>query len=466
MERLRGADAMFLYMDSPTTHHQIGFVAVVDPSTMSEPYSFRGVLSTLEARLHLFPPFRKKLAPVPLQLHHPLWIDDEAFDIEYHVRRACLPAPGGQEELAAFGADVMSRPLDRARPLWEIWMVEGLEDDNVAFVAKAHHSIIDGVGGTDLMVALLDLEASPGPVSPPERPFDPEPPPSDVVLIAGALRDLARQPMRAMRAARRMGGELVNAVRGARRSDEPVHLPVGGPRTMLNTTIGPRRQMAFAEFSLDDAKRVRELYDCTVNDVILAVCGGALRNWLERYGEELDASLVATMLVSLRTEEHSGQAGNQLGGVLVSLATDVDDPAERLHRVNAATSQAKELQAGVTGLLMTDWAEFATPLIANRAFRLIARTRLRERMPPLWNVSISNIPGPDFPLYLNGAQVLSMYPVGPVMDGNALNITVVSYLGTVWVGLIADRDHVPDVQDLAAAVPDAMRGLLRSVEFA
>jgi diacylglycerol O-acyltransferase len=424
------------------------------------------VLTTLEERLHLFPPFRKKLAPVPLQLHHPVWVDDDAFDLEYHVRRACVPTPGGQAELAAFAADVMSRPLDRSRPLWEIWMVEGLEDGNVALVAKAHHSIIDGVGGTDLMVALLDLEQSPDPVPPPTQPFTPEPRPSDAALVAGAVRDLARQPVRAAKAARRLGGEVVNLVRGVRQSDDSVELPVGSPRTVLNTTIGPRRQMAFAKFSLDDAKRVRKEYDCTVNDVILAVCGGALRNWLERQGEELDSSLVATMLVSLRTEEHAGQAGNQLGGVLVPLATDVDDPAERLRKVNKATTQAKEIQAGVTGLLMTDWAEFATPMIANRAFRLVARTRLLERVPPLWNVSISNIPGPDFPLYINGARLVSMYPVGPVMDGNALNITVVSYMGTVWVGLIACRDNVPDIAGLAASIPESMRRLLRSVEAA
>ena len=353
----------------------------------------------------------------------------------------------------------MSRPLDRERPLWEMYLVEGLEHGHVGFVAKAHHSIVDGVGGTDMLVALLDLEAQPPAVPPPAEPWRAQPVPSDVALLGSALGDLARQPRRVVSASRRLVSEIGRAAGAFRRQEHPV-LTVGGPRTRLNAPIGPHRKVAFAAFALDDARHIKRVLGGTVNDVVLAVCGGALRDWLERHGELLEGSLTASLPVSVRTEEQAGEPGNRLAGLLVSLATDLTDPAERLRTIADATAQAKEIQGGVAARLMTDWVEFATPVVAGQAFRFLARSRLLERVPPMFNLSISNIPGPQFPLYFAGARVLSLYPMGPVMNGSALNITVVSYDGTMLVGLIADRDLVPDLDELAERVPAAVAELL------
>jgi diacylglycerol O-acyltransferase len=460
MERLRGADAFFVYMETPTTHLHIGFVGVLDTEGMTEPYSFEHMLGVVEERLHLFPPFRRSLATVPLSLHHPVWIDAEDFDLERHVRRAALPPPGGKSELAAFAGEVMSRPLDRAAPLWEMWFVEGIEDGRVAMVAKAHHSIVDGVGGTDMLMSLLDLEPD-RQVPPPEQPWRPEPRPSDAALLVAAVGDLARQPGRMARVARRAATEAVGAGRGIRRSSGPAFTPAQS-RTFLNATISPHRSIAFAEFALDDARAVKRALGGTVNDVVLAACGGALHRYLLAHGEPLSGPLVASVPVSVRTEDDRGELGNRLAGLIVPLATDVDDPVERLHAITDATQRAKEIQTGVAAHVMTEWTEFAMPLVAGRAFRFLSRNRLMERVPPLFNVSISNIPGPPVPLYVAGARLVSMYPMGPVMDGNALNMTVVSSEGTMFVGLIACRETVPDLDALAAAVPAEVAGLVKA----
>jgi len=459
MERLRGSDALFLYLESAPVHLHLGFAGVLDPRTAAEPYSFERTLDLIAGRLHLFDRFRQRLASVPFGVHHPVWVDADGFDVEYHVRRAGLPTPGGPAEFAAFVGEVMSRPLDRARPLWELYLIEGLEHGNIGFIAKAHHSIVDGVGGTDMLVALLDLEADPPPVPPPAEPWRPQPVPSAVALLASAVGDLARQPRRAVSATRRLGGDIGRAVGAYRRQEHPV-MSVGGPRTRLNAAIGPRRKVAFASFALDDARQIKQVLGGTVNDVVLAACGGALRDWLERHGDRLEGSLTATLPVSVRTEEEAGAPGNRLAGLIVSLATDLPDPAERLRAIAEATAQAKEIQGAVSARLMTDWLEFATPVVAGRAFRFLSRTRLLERTPPLFNVSISNIPGPQFPLYFAGARVVSMYPMGPVMNGSALTITVVSYDGMMLLGLIADRDLVPDLDELAGRVPTAIAQLL------
>src|SRR5438270_5044533 len=242
MQRLTGLDATFLYMETPTIHMHVASTAVFDPSTVPGGYSFEKVVELVESRLHLLPPFRRRLVQVPFELHHPLWVEDPDFDIEYHVRRAALPAPGGAAELAEFAAEFFSRPLDRSRPLWEMYAVEGLEHGHIAMITKTHHAAIDGVSGAELTVNLLDLEADPAPVPPPEEPWEPDRVPSDMELVGYAVNSLSRQPFRAAKAVRRTAGAALNVRRRNRQPDvQPPPAPFSAPRTPLNVSIGPRR---------------------------------------------------------------------------------------------------------------------------------------------------------------------------------------------------------------------------------
>jgi WS/DGAT/MGAT family acyltransferase len=330
-------------------------------------------------------------------------------------------------------------------------------------LAKAHHAIVDGVGGTDMIVSLLDLEPSPAATESP--PWKPEAPPSGTEVFLRGCGELALQPQRMVNAARRLAGDAVGTVRRARAAEGNA-FTIGSPRTSLNTSIGPRRRVAFANFALDDARRIKSAFGATVNDVVLAVCGGALNEYLAGRGEQVDATLTASVPVSVRTEEDKGTLGNRLAGVIVPLHTDVADPADRLRAIVGETAQAKEIQSAISASIMTDWAEFATPLIAGRAFRFMTRTRITDRFAPIYTLTISNVPGPPFPLYLAGARLESMNPIGPLMDGNALGITVASYMGTIFVGLIADADALSDVDGVTAAIPGQIAALLAAAKVA
>ena len=468
MEQLRGSDAIFLYMETPSTPMHMAFVGVLDPATVPGGWSFEGVVGFLRSRLHLFPPFRRRLMRVPFHIGHPVWVEDDRFDLDYHVRRAYLPPPGDDEQLAAFAADVMSRPLDKTRPLWEIHLVEGLDGGHVALVIKLHHVIVDGVGGSDVLMALLDLEPTPREISPPASEWRAERRPSDLELVRGALGQPLRRPPRLVKALVRSGRVLGRVVRQERAKGEATGVAAfAGPRTSLNVAIAaPHRRMAFARFPLDDVKLVKRSLGGTVNDVLLAACGRALKHYLLARGDDLDRPLVASVPASARTDTDRGEAGNKLSGLFVDLATDVDDPEEQLRRISASSADAKDRFSDLGATIWSEVTEAVPPFPVARFFRLYSRARLADRHTPMYNVSISSVPGPPVPLYVAGARLAAMYPMGPVQEGAALNLTLISYVDTFYVGVIADREAVPDAWPIAEGVVTAVQELVKAAESA
>jgi len=464
MQRLSGLDATFLYLESPSNLMHVASTTVFDPSTVPGGYSFDKVKELVASRLHLLPPFRRRLLEVPFQLHHPLWIEDPDFDLDYHMRRAALPSPGGEQELADFAADVMSRPLDRTKPLWEMYVIEGLENGLIATVTKTHHAAIDGVSGNELTVNLLDLQPEPMETVP-DTEWKPDRIPTDLELVGYALNSLARQPILGLKAARRTLEAAVTLRRRNRRPEiTPPPAPFAAPRTPINKAITPRRAFAFTQLPLDDVKMIKNALGGTVNDVVLALCAGALRSYLEQRGELPSDPLVAMVPISVRTEDLKGAMGNQVSQMLVSLATTIDDPVERLHEITKSTEGAKEQEKAIGAETLMNWAEFAAPAVAARAARLYSNMKLADRHRPLFNVTISNVPGPNFPLYSAGARMVAMYPLGPIADGGGLNMTVMSYMGTMFFGLNACRDLVPDVWNIARGLDEALDELRKAAE--
>ena len=461
MKRLSGLDATFLYLETPSMHMHVASLGIFDPSTAAEAPTFERIVELTEERLHLVPSFRQRLATVPFELHHPVWVDDPDFDIRYHIRRAALPSPGDDRELAAMAADITSRPLDRNRPLWEMHVIEGLADGNIAVVTKTHHAAIDGVSGMDLTLVLLDLTPEPAPVEPPAEPFRPEPVPSDLSMLAYAVSSLSRQPVRVLRALPKTARGLLNARRVQRTPNlAPPPTPFRLPRTSLNVAVTPHRAFAHTKVPLDDLKAVKNTFGGTLNDVVLAVTSGALVRYFDARGEQYDESLAAMVPISVRTDEQSGAMGNQVSSMLVSLATNQRDPVERLHAISASTAGAKETHSAIGANLLGDWSEFFAPALAARAARLYSRMNIADRISPPYNLTISNVPGPPFPLYSFGSKMVGMYPMGPINEGAALNVTVTSYLGEMEFGLHACREAVPDVWSLADAVEDAAAELI------
>ena len=463
MQRLSGIDASFLYLETRTNHMHVASTCVFDPSTVPGGYRFDRFRALVQDRLPLLPPFRRRLVEVPFGLHHPLWIEDPDFDLDYHIRRAALPAPGGPRELAEFAADVCSRQLDRSRPLWEMYVVEGLQDGRMAVVTKTHHAAIDGVSGAELTVNLLDL--TPEPAATPDQSWAPDRVPSDLELVGHAVSSLVRQPLALAKAVQRTAALGLNLRRRNRLPDvQPPPAPFSAARTSLNRTITAHRAFAFTEVGLDRVKEIKNALGGSVNDVVLAICSGALRRHLADGAGLPDRPLIAMVPVSVRTEDQKGAMGNRVSSMLVSLASDIDDPVERYRAITTGTRNAKEQDRAIGADLLTDWAEFAAPAVAARAMRLVSSMRVFDRINPIFNVTISNVPGPPFPLYSAGARLLALYPMGPVADGAGLNITVMSYLGTMFFGLVACPEVVPDVWRLAAQVDDALEELDKAAQ--
>lgn len=461
MRPLSGMDAMFLYLETPSSHMHVTGVFVLDPTGVEGGFSYDRVLAMVEERLPFAPPFRRRLVEVPLHLHHPVWIEDPNFDIDYHVRRTCLPSPGGEEELAAFVGRIVGLPLDRTKPLWELWFVEGLADGRFAIVTKIHHAAIDGVSGAELTANFLDLEPNPGP-----REFDgpewkPDRMPSDLEMLTYAATSLAGHPLAAMRTARRVVETMLHiSERNRMPGIEAPPSPFSAPKTPLNQAITPHRRVAFGDVGLDELKAVKNHFGCTVNDVVLALSAGMLRRYLDMEDEIPEVPLVAMVPISVRTEEQRGTAGNRVSAMLVSLATDVADPVARLKTIAESTRHAKDQDKAIGADVLTDWTEFTFPALMGRAARLTSSTRVFDRLRPIFNVTISNVPGPPFPLYLAGAQLERMHPVGPIHEGIGLNITVMSYLGRVFFGLLACRETVPDVALMPGLVRESLDELL------
>jgi WS/DGAT/MGAT family acyltransferase len=426
-------------------------------------FSVDTVRDLIAERLPRLAPFRRRVVEVPFGLHHPVWVEDPDFDLDYHVRRAALPAPGGLEELAELTAEIAGRPLDRRRPLWELWVVEGLEHGHVAVVAKMHHAAIDGVLGVDLMTEIFDLEPHPPSKPTPDEVPTPDRVPSEIELLLGAVTAMARQPLRAARAVRNLARSAARVVQRVRSEPVSAGVPLTAPSSPLNGVLTPHRRVALTSVPLADIKRVKQAFGVTVNDVVLAVCAGALRRYLQLRDDLPDKPLLAAIPASVRTEDERGVMGNRVSAMFATLATQLDDPVERLFATREVMSGAKLVHEDIGGNTLHEWAEMAAPVLFSRGMRLYERL-LEGRHPPIINLIVSNVPGPSFPLYCAGARLVSLFPLGPLLAGTGLNITVLSYLDEVGFGLIGCREIVPNIGEIAAGVPDALAELLKAAQ--
>ncbi len=470
MERLSGLDASFLYLEGPSLHMHVAIAVVFDPTTVPGGYSFDHLQAQIERRTRRSPVFQRRLVEVPLRLGHPVWVRDPAFDIQYHVRRTAVPRPGGLLELAELAGDITGRQLDRSRPLWEIWVVEGLVHGRIAVIVKMHHSTVDGVSGAALLSVLFDVEADPGPGPEEPAPAEGARTPSSALLVAEAVAARAVKPFEVGLDLLRTGQRLLN-VRRVRL--DPEHrgphshgaLPLTAPRTSFNGSLTQRRQVAFSAIGLADVKRLTRATGTTVNDVVLAVCTGALRRYLAT-GDELPGKpLVAVVPVSVRPERSSPAGSNRVSSLFVQLPAQLDDPLERLLAIGEGTKGAKEEHSALGADTLVTWAEYATATTVGAAARLYSRLRLAERHRPIANIVISNVRGPDFPLFLAGAEMVEAFPLGPVMDGLGVNVTIMSYRGTLYWGIHGCPDTMPRIWELARDVPVALDELLAAADL-
>ena len=483
MRQLTSLDAQFLALESSRQSGHVAGVAVLDPSTApGGRLDLADLERLLEERLPLLPPLRRRLAAVPFGLDYPYWVSDEHFDLHFHVRELGLPAPGDDAQLAEQVARIVARPLDRARPLWELYLVHGLADGHVAVLTKIHHAVVDGLSGAEIMGILLDLAPEGRELPPPPDEDEVERAPGDLELLARGVLGVPRYPLRLLRAIPRTipnvedVPSIFGAVPGARtvgrlasrlaatagRDVAPARsVNLVPPRTSFNGRVSPHRRFAFGQLDLAAVKAVKNAHGATVNDVVVSVCAGALRRWLLAHDElpVPDEPLVAQIPVSVRADDERGTFGNRIMLMSAPLFTDEADPVQRLIRTHDALREMKEHHGALPATLLQDANHFIPPAVFARAAQLTFRLSSSSRSRPTWNLVISNVPGPQFPLYLAGAELVANYPVSVVTDGLGLNITVMSYRGHLDFGIVADREQVPDVWCLIEWLDDALAEL-------
>lgn len=466
MKRLTGLDAGFLSMETPTSAMHVSGLAIYEPRANGASVSIDDVRSMVRGRLHLAPPFRQRLVEVPFQLHFPLWIEDPDFDLDNHIRRVAVPAPGGTKELVELAAELNAIQLDRSRPLWEMWFIEGLEGGRVATLTKVHHAAIDGMAGSEITVALFDFSPEVA-EHPPAELWEPDKVPSDVEMLTYATQSLIRQPIRVLKALRRTAQAALDVRSMFNSSGGHLSpLPFTAPPTSINGAITSARSVATTTLPLSEVKRVKNAFGVTVNDVVLALCAGTLRQYFQDLGEEIESPLLAMVPVSVRSDDQRDAMGNQVSAMFASLATDVDDPTERLAAIHDGMRGAKDQQRAIGADTLTNWTEFAAPALFGRAMRLYARMGLADRHRPIFNVTISNVPGPPFPLYSAGAKLEAHFPLGPIFEGAALNITVMSLEDSLDFGIQTCPDVVEDVDAVAAGLRRGLDELLDAADAA
>ncbi len=489
MKQLTGLDASFLYMEDEDVFGHVSSLSVYErPSPDYRP--FDEWREQIRRRLHLLEPLTRRLRNVPFNLDHPYWVPDPAFDLDFHVRHTAVPPPGGTREVAALVGRIIGRPLDRARPLWESYVIEGLEGDRFGILTKVHHAAVDGASGAELLTLMLDTSPE-GDPAPPTEPLDlPATVPGDGEVLAAALGSLVRKPGRFLllssRTARGLGQATRNPVLtaagqqlrdslrgplgtvlnvGRRRPevrDEPPAvqpLPDAAPRTSFNARITPHRSFAYRSVPLSAVKDVKNALGATVNDVVMAVCAGGLRRYLEGRGELPDKPLVAMVPVSIRTGDEADKWTNRVSGLVATLPTDEPEAFERVRKVHESMVVAKELHDALPADMLTQFADFPPPAVFSRASRMAMRFQAGGRVDPPINLVISNVPGPREPLYAAGAKLLHYVPVSTITHGQGLNITVQSYLDTLDFGLVACAELVPDIWDLMDAIIDDFAAL-------
>ncbi|HWL65335.1 MAG TPA: wax ester/triacylglycerol synthase family O-acyltransferase [Actinomycetota bacterium] len=452
-KRLRVLDEMFLHLEGPNTPMHVGAVAVYE----GPPPDYHEFLDEVWARLKNVPRFRQKLVTVPFGLGRPLWVDDTHFNAEYHLRHTALPPPGNYDKLRALASRIQSQQLDRSKPLWEMWFVEGLGADQWAVITKTHHAMVDGVSGADLFTVILDLTPEPEQVEPERWVPDPEPTPDHLVIDALKERLISpRETMRTVRSALLDPNTLPNRVyEGAR----AMGAFVGGSLDLaadssLNQAVGPHRRFETVLADLDDFKMIKDSLGGSVNDVVLAVVSGALRTLLRSRGEQVDElELRAMVPVSVRADHDKGALGNQVASLYAPLPVHEEDPIKRFEIVHEAMKDLKSSGQAVGAQLLTSLGEFAPPTILAQASRLVARQRA-------FNLVVTNVPGPQFPLYSFGREMKEVYPVVPLSANTTICIALLSYNGKIGFGLLGDYDAAPDIGVLAESLEKAIAELV------
>jgi WS/DGAT/MGAT family acyltransferase len=405
-------------------------------------------------------------------MDHPYWVEEGEIDLGYHVREMALASPGTDTQLASQVARIMERALDRSRPLWELYVIEGHESGLVAVLTKIHHAVIDGLSGAEVMALLLDLTPEGREVPPPDDGAG-DPPPSGMEMFARGLLGLPRYPVRMLRSIPKAipniedtafgifpGAGTLGKVTGVLRRNGPARPSLVAPKTRFNGRISQHRRFAFGQLSLDDVKAAKNLHGTTVNDVVVSICAGAVRRWLVEHDDLPEVPLVAQVPVSVRTDEQFGTYGNRILLMAAPLYTDEADPVERLRRTHEALLEMKERHRALPAELLRDANNFIPPAVFARAARLTFGYSTSRPGRPTWNLVISNVPGPQFPLYMAGARLEANYPVSVITDGMGLNITVMSYMGHMDFGIVADRDQMPDVGTLLAYLREELEALL------
>ncbi|HKK77593.1 MAG TPA: wax ester/triacylglycerol synthase family O-acyltransferase [Saprospiraceae bacterium] len=441
---ISGLDATFLYIESPTNHMHVGGVAVIQGSLQYE--DFR---ATIQRRIHLIPSLRKRLMSVPFSVDYPYWVDDPDFDLDLHLHRVALPKPGSWKELRAVASQIFSEPLDKSRPLWSFTFIEGLDsipqlpEGSVAIVSKIHHVAIDGMAGAGILSIMFDMSPEPF-IDKHEDNFDPKPLPNDLALIAKSTAGFAKNPFKFPKLIAEAVGSTIKAGFLTRaRHLKPPTSPFSAPHTPLNGIISARRKWNTAILSLARIKKLKNIMECTLNDVMLAICAGALRRYLEEKGKLPNKPLVAHVPIS--TGDMGGNGSNNLSVMLVQLATDVEDPIERLEMIHENTVRGKTYQGALGAKTLSSMAEVVPFGVANQAAKLYTRFHLSEMHSPVFNVTITNVPGPQIPLYLNGHKLESIMGMAPIIDGMGLIITIFSYNGQVTISPTSDARTMPDI---------------------
>lgn len=462
MERLSLLDAEFLHLEDGLQHLHIAGVSIF----AGPPPSFDDLAALLRAKLHLIPRYRQRVRTVPLELGRPVWVDDPGFDLAHHLRHTALPAPRDDQALCALMGRLMSQPLDRDRPLWEIWLVEGLDTDRWALICKVHHCMVDGVSGVDLLTVLLDVSADvdlPEPV-----PWEPEPEPrgaakvldawgglaSDVARMASRMPDVIRHPLDAAQTAAHTGEGLATFVR---------HLGTTPPLS-IEGSIGPHRRWSHAEVALAEVKAVRRALGGTVNDVVLAAVSAGLRHYLLSRGDDPDEAVVRTLVpVSVRPRDSHGVLDNRVSAILCELPVHLDDPRARLEAVRQQMGERKEAHMAEAGEVVTTIGALAPPMVIGTVSRLA--TRLLHQLPQRSVTTVTtNVPGPQFPLYCLGREMLAHLPFVPISHGVRVGIAILSYHGTISFGVTGDEDHADDVDLLAEAIEAGVAELVAAAD--
>ncbi|KLO35198.1 diacylglycerol O-acyltransferase [Mycobacterium nebraskense] len=458
MQRLSGLDAFFLYLESPTQPLNVCCVLELDPGDMPGGYTFGQFREALSARVDAVPEFRLKLADNQLNFDHPVWVDDDRFDLARHLHRAALPTPGGSRELAEICGHVAGLALDRDRPLWEMWVIEGLHGgDALSVVLKAHHAVVDGVGGANLLAQLCSTV----PDAPAPQPATRAGAANPLQIAASGLIGAGLRPWRLAKVVPATALTLAQTILRARGGGQTMAAPFAAPPTAFNGQFTRRRNVALTMLDLEEVKQVKNRFGVTINDVVTALCAGALRQFLSDRDELSDSPMVASVPVSVRGK--SDRPGrNQTTWMLCRLETHIDDPAERLRSIAEGNAAAKDHAAAMGSSLLQDWTQVTGQTMFGAAMKLLPRIPMPEKPPH--NLVMSNVPGPQKQLYFMGCRVDAIYPLGPIIAGAGLNITVMSLNGRLGVGLISCPDLVADLWDLADAFPTALKELVNCSE--